>query len=338
MAACCARAATIIVSRKRRFSETALVRCSCTGRPLRIALPPKLAGALPPIRSVQQHKTARSGQPLHRSRSQNHQLKLLSSINTIFSLRIASALVNEWLRSAAVRQSAGGTNSVGRALTAHMSSIRTSDAAEAALLDLAGAPGGNAMQLYYRTVRAPVMQIGCIIECSPPSCRRRRRQHGRRRRRRCRRRRCCMPPPPPSFLRHHRPCQQLCSRCSDRRAASLVHWQWGNPEGCPVLFVHGGPGNSVADYDQMAGGGVGAANARFFDPSIWFVVEVDQRGTGKSQPSVRDDVANMAEYMDITIAVMSSDFEAVREHLGIERWLVFGGSWGSTLGLSLIHI
>jgi proline iminopeptidase len=109
--------------------------------------------------------------------------------------------------------------------------------------------------------------------------------------------------------------------------------QWGNRAGCPVLFVHGGPGNSVADYDAMVGGGWGSANARFFPPHEFFVVEVDQRGTGKSLPSVRDDVSHMALYKDITIAEMSADFEAVREHLGLETWLVFGGSWGSTLGL-----
>lgn len=89
----------------------------------------------------------------------------------------------------------------------------------------------------------------------------------------------------------------------------------------------------MIDYDGMVGGGWGSANACFFDPEQWFVIEVDQRGSGKSQPSVRDDVAHMALYMDITIAQMSSDFEAVRTHLGIDRWLVFGGSWGSTLGL-----
>ena len=57
--------------------------------------------------------------------------------------------------------------------------------------------------------------------------------------------------------------------------------QWGKRSGIPVLFVHGGPGNCVADYQNV--------NARFFDASIFFVVEVDQRGTGRSQPSVSYD-------------------------------------------------
>ena len=106
----------------------------------------------------------------------------------------------------------------------------------------------------------------------------------------------------------------------------LWYQTWGNRlNGIPVLFVHGGPGNCVADYEGI--------NEKFFDKDRFFVVEVDQRGTGKSQPSVRDDFANMKKYLDISITKMSADFELVREELGIKRWLVFGGSWGSTLGL-----
>ena len=72
----------------------------------------------------------------------------------------------------------------------------------------------------------------------------------------------------------------------------------------------------------------------FFDPALFFVVEVDQRGTGSSQPSVRDSHTHMQRYLDISIGQMSADFETARAHLGIERWLVFGGSWGSTLALA----
>jgi len=106
---------------------------------------------------------------------------------------------------------------------------------------------------------------------------------------------------------------------------SLWYRVWGNPAGTPVVFVHGGPGQCVADYNNI--------NARFFDDTVYRVVEVDQRGTGLSKPSVRDDYKHMHKYMDISIEQMSVDFEKVRESLGIERWLVFGGSWGSTLGL-----
>jgi len=114
---------------------------------------------------------------------------------------------------------------------------------------------------------------------------------------------------------------------------------WGNPAGIPVLFVHGGPGNCVAHYKDI--------NADFFDRNDYYVVEVDQRGTGKSTPSVQDltpvedevlgtinaGVRNMVYYRDISIQQMGADFEHVRKALGIENWLVFGGSWGSTLGL-----
>lgn len=101
---------------------------------------------------------------------------------------------------------------------------------------------------------------------------------------------------------------------------------WGDPTyGVPILFVHGGPGQAVLDY--------GDGNERFFDYTQTFVVEVDQRGTGSSQPSVRDDWRNMQLYRNITIGVISADFEVVRTYLGVKRWVVWGGSYGSTIGL-----
>ena len=107
---------------------------------------------------------------------------------------------------------------------------------------------------------------------------------------------------------------------------SLWYRTWGaRATGIPVLFVHGGPGNAISDY--------GHTNANFFDAEKYFVVEVDQRGTGKSQPSVREDCRNSRFYTDISIDKMSQDFEFLREELGFEKWLVFGGSWGSTLSL-----
>ena len=105
----------------------------------------------------------------------------------------------------------------------------------------------------------------------------------------------------------------------------VAYREWGNPAGTPVVFVHGGPGQCVADYND--------GNARFFEESLFRVVEVDQRGTGQSQPSVRDDYRHMAKYTDISIEQMSDDFELVRKALRVDKWLVFGGSWGSTLGL-----
>ena len=78
---------------------------------------------------------------------------------------------------------------------------------------------------------------------------------------------------------------------------------WGNrASGIPVLFVHGGPGNCVADYKDI--------NADFFDNDKFFVVEPDQRGTGRSTPSVRESAEHMQHYLDISLEQMSADFEA----------------------------
>lgn len=89
----------------------------------------------------------------------------------------------------------------------------------------------------------------------------------------------------------------------------------GAPGGLPVLFLHGGPGAGVSPYHR-----------RFFDPARYRIVLFDQRGAGRSTPS--------AELRDNTTAHLLSDIEAIREWLGIERWVVFGGSWGSTLALA----
>lgn len=89
----------------------------------------------------------------------------------------------------------------------------------------------------------------------------------------------------------------------------------GNPQGLPVLFLHGGPG-----------AGCQAWNRRFFDPERYRIVLFDQRGAGKSTPH--------AHLEGNTTQALVEDIEVLREFLGIERWLVFGGSWGSTLGLA----
>jgi proline iminopeptidase len=89
----------------------------------------------------------------------------------------------------------------------------------------------------------------------------------------------------------------------------------GNPKGKPVVFVHGGPG-----------GGTDAKQRRFFDPAHYRIVLFDQRGCGKSTPH--------ASLEDNTTWHLVADMEALRQHLGIERWQVFGGSWGSTLALA----
>ena len=89
----------------------------------------------------------------------------------------------------------------------------------------------------------------------------------------------------------------------------------GNPRGRPVLFLHGGPG-----------AGAGAVHRRFFDPSIWRVVLFDQRGAGRSRP--------LGEIEGNTTPHLVADIEALRRHLHVDRWVLFGGSWGSTLALA----
>ncbi len=89
----------------------------------------------------------------------------------------------------------------------------------------------------------------------------------------------------------------------------------GNPQGKPVVFVHGGPG-----------GGTDAKQRRFFDPEHYRIVLFDQRGSGQSTPH--------ASLEDNTTWHLVADMEALREHLGIDKWQVFGGSWGSTLALA----
>jgi len=107
----------------------------------------------------------------------------------------------------------------------------------------------------------------------------------------------------------------------------LWYRTWGNQKtGIPVLFVHGGPGNAISDYYN--------GNKRFFDFEKFFVVEIDQRGTGNSRPSVRQSWHNMKYYKDISIDQICADFELVREELNIEKWLVWGGSFGSTIGIN----
>ncbi len=88
----------------------------------------------------------------------------------------------------------------------------------------------------------------------------------------------------------------------------------GNPTGIPVVFLHGGPGAGCEPWHRQ-----------FFDPERYRIVLFDQRGCGRSTPH--------AELEGNTTADLVADIERIREHLGIDRWLVFGGSWGSTLGL-----
>jgi proline iminopeptidase len=100
-----------------------------------------------------------------------------------------------------------------------------------------------------------------------------------------------------------------------------IYWETcGSPAGKPAVFLHGGPG-----------GGATAAHRRLFDPAAYRIVLLDQRNCGRSQPhAAQPDIDLSAN----TTVLLVGDLERLREHLGIERWLVLGGSWGSTLALS----
>jgi proline iminopeptidase len=89
----------------------------------------------------------------------------------------------------------------------------------------------------------------------------------------------------------------------------------GNPNGKPVIFLHGGPG-----------GGIDPIYRQYFDPQKWRIILFDQRGCGRSTPH--------AELTENTTWDLVSDIEKLRLHLGVEQWVVFGGSWGSTLSLA----
>lgn len=95
-----------------------------------------------------------------------------------------------------------------------------------------------------------------------------------------------------------------------------LYWEeCGNPKGKPIVFLHGGPG-----------GGIDPTYRRFFDPKAYRIILFDQRGSGKSTPC--------AELRENTTWDLVSDIEKIREMLNIEKWVVFGGSWGSTLALT----
>ncbi|HEX9302673.1 MAG TPA: prolyl aminopeptidase [Casimicrobiaceae bacterium] len=99
-------------------------------------------------------------------------------------------------------------------------------------------------------------------------------------------------------------------------AVHTLYWETcGRSDGVPLVFLHGGPGGGCLPHHR-----------RYFDPSFWRIVLTDQRGAGRSTP--------IAELAGNTTPNLIADLERLREHLRIPRWLVFGGSWGSTLGLA----
>ncbi len=107
----------------------------------------------------------------------------------------------------------------------------------------------------------------------------------------------------------------------DTGDGNLVYWEaCGNPEGKPALVVHGGPGT-----------GCSTGQRRAFDPDRYRIILFDQRGCGRSTPHASDPAADMGRN---TTEHLLADMEQLRQQLGVDRWLLAGGSWGSTLSLA----
>lgn len=120
----------------------------------------------------------------------------------------------------------------------------------------------------------------------------------------------------------HPPLEPFASGYLDRPDGARVYWETsGNPRGRPALYLHGGPG-----------GGLGRGGyRRRFDPELYLIVGLDQRGCGLSTPWACDDLATLTTQ---TMTHLIDDLEALRAHLSIDAWLVHGVSWGSTLALA----
>ena len=102
---------------------------------------------------------------------------------------------------------------------------------------------------------------------------------------------------------------------------NLVYWECcGNSNGKPVVVLHGGPGS-----------GCSTGMRRLFDPDAYRIILFDQRGCGRSTPHASEPTIDLSVN---TTEHLLADMEQLREHLGVERWLIYGGSWGSTLGLA----
>ena len=120
----------------------------------------------------------------------------------------------------------------------------------------------------------------------------------------------------PAMTMLYPPITPYASGMMDTTSLHRIYWETsGNPDGIPVLFVHGGPGSGTSPKQRQ-----------FFDPARYRIILFDQRGSGRSTPH--------GELTDNTTPHLIADMEALRRELDIDRWLVFGGSWGSTLALA----
>lgn len=124
------------------------------------------------------------------------------------------------------------------------------------------------------------------------------------------------------FKSQHKPSQIQSYHVEVEKNWSIYVEESGNPEGIPVVFVHGGPGARFKVTDHQ-----------WFDPEKYRIIAFQQRGTYKCVPSAEDLSVNGNLFKDIGIETLARDIEVLRNHLGISNWLVFGGSWGSTLGI-----
>lgn len=119
-----------------------------------------------------------------------------------------------------------------------------------------------------------------------------------------------------SFLRKYPPIEPIRTGFLPVSSKHTLYWEeCGNPKGLPVVFLHGGPGS-----------GTEAGHRSYFDPSLYRIILFDQRGCGKSVPH--------SELEDNTTWDLVADLEKLRVFLKVEQWVVFGGSWGSTLALA----
>jgi proline iminopeptidase len=121
--------------------------------------------------------------------------------------------------------------------------------------------------------------------------------------------------------RRYPPIEPYATGMLDVGDGNLVYWEEsGNPDGKPALVVHGGPGSGSAPWSR-----------RFFDPLRYRVIQFDQRNCGRSTPNASDPATDLRHN---TTQHLIADMELLRERLGVDNWLLYGGSWGSTLILA----
>jgi len=117
------------------------------------------------------------------------------------------------------------------------------------------------------------------------------------------------------------PIEPYASGMLDTGDGNAIYWETcGNPSGKPAVVLHGGPGSGATPWWR-----------RLFNPDLYRIVLLDQRGCGRSTPHA---ATSAADFATNTTAQLVSDIERLRTHLGIERWLILGGSWGCTLALA----